>query len=169
MLDPGEMAVAHYLASIRRLQNQSSGVDDQRRDNKMPAIALDVLGTVSELAWFKHRGVFPDMSLRPRRGGADDVLPDGRTVDIKSTWRSAGKLVCKADSRRQAKHDLFVLAVVNESCVEFVGYATGDELICPDTVEDLGHGPSHTLLQRQLHRFRCDVPVNGNAVPLSTW
>lgn len=151
------MAVAHYLASVRRLQNQSGGIGDQRRDSKMPAIALDVLGTVSELAWFKQRGVFPDMSLKPRRGGPDDVLPDGRTVDIKSTWRSDGQLVAKANSRQQQKHDMFVLAIVQENVVDFVGYATGNELICEETIQSLGHGPSHVLPQERLHRFRCDM------------
>lgn len=155
-LDSGEMAVAQFLATMRRCVNQSVGVSDARRDSSLQAITLDMLGTVSELAWAKAMGTYPDLTIKPRRGSADAMI-DGRRVDIKATSRRDGRLLATTDKSADAA-DIYVLAIVQENVVDFVGYAWSWELLHESTVRNLGHGPTHALDQCDLRRFKADQP-----------
>lgn len=153
-LSPGELAVAQTLASLRRCVNQANGVTDARRDRAQQAIELDLLGTVSELAWAKYLNQYPDLSVNPRRGGSDYVSPTdspwpGMRVDIKATKRRDGRLLATTNKKSDDAH-IYVLAVVDENEVTFVGWAKSEELLVPATLKDLGYGPTHALDQSQL-------------------
>ena len=150
-LNKGEMAVAEFIATCRRLTNQSASVFDQRRDNKQQAIVLDILGSRSELAWAKASKIYPDLSLSPRRGGFDSVI-NGIKFDIKSTDRTNGRLLATT-GKKTSDSDVYVLAIVSEEIVNFCGYAYAEELLSQSTVTDLGHGPTHALSQSQLRTF----------------
>lgn len=151
-LDAGEMAIAHFVATMRRCVNQSVGVRDQRREQQEQAIATDMRGMIAEIAWHKHVGTYPDLSIRPRAGSADAVI-NGKRVDIKSTHRRDGKLLATV-SKSKEDVDVFVLAIVNEDTVDFVGWATADELLSPETIIDLGYGPTHAIPQERLRPFK---------------
>jgi len=148
-LNSGEMAVAHFLATMRRCVNQSSKVTDQRRDKKLQAIELDILGLVSEIAFGKLFSAYPDMSIEPRSGSVDFVV-EGIRVDIKSTSRSSGQLLATPKKKNEPA-DIYVLAIVQENIVNFVGFAKAEELLDDSTLTDLGHGPTHALPQHRLH------------------
>lgn len=160
-LSPGEMAVAQNLAILRRCANQSGGTKDQRRDSAAQAISLDMLGTVSEIAWAKAWGRYPDLTINPRKGGADAITREGQTVDIKATDRPNGRLLATT-RKRPEDADIYVLSIVRESEVHFVGWASADELLHPGTITDLGHGPTHALAQSQLHPIR---PKQATSAP----
>lgn len=151
VLDPGELAVAQTLASLRRCVNQAGGIKDRRRDTRQQAIALDMLGTVSEVAFCKAFGAYPDLTVSPRRGGAD-VLLNGRRWDVKGTDRPNGRLLATTDKEPGAA-EFYALAIVSDHIVDLIGYATASQLINPETVIDLGHGPTHALTQEQLIPF----------------
>lgn len=155
-LDPGEMGVAHLIATMRRCVNQSVKITDVRRDNSLQAIELDILGAVSELAWAKVMGCFPDLTVSPRRG-TPDAIHNGKRVDIKATNRRDGRLLATTTKRR-GDADIYVLAIVIDNVVDFVGYANADDLLSPQTIVNLGHGPTHALNQSQLRRFKRDLP-----------
>jgi hypothetical protein len=131
--------------------NQSSHVTDRRRDKRQQAYTLDMLGVVSEFAFCKAFGVYPDLSVHPRKGGADAVLK-GRTWDIKATDRPNGRLLATT-GKQPTDAQFYALAIVNENEVDLVGWAEASELLNPGTVIDLGHGPTHALEQTQLHPF----------------
>lgn len=156
-LDPGEMAIAQTLASLRRCVNQAGRIGDRRRDNRMQAITLDMLGTVSEIAFCKAFGAYPDLTVSPRRGGADVIL-NGKRWDIKATDRPNGRLLATTD-KNAAAADYYALAVVADATVDLKGWATAAELLNPATVTDLGHGPTHALNQAQLRPFPGDAAV----------
>lgn len=136
------------MATMRRCVNQSSGVGDQRRDKSLQAIELDILGLVSEIAWAKAMSVYPDLSIQPRSGSVDSVI-DGIKIDIKATPRPDGRLLA-TPKKNSDPADIYVLAIVKEHVVDFVGYAWADELLHQSTLINLGHGPTHALSQSQL-------------------
>ena len=152
ILDPGEMAVAQHVASLRRCVNQAVGITDRRRDGRQHAIALDMLGAISELAFCKAFGAYPDLTVQPRKGGADVVLKGKYRWDVKATDRPNGRLLATTD-KDLGDADYYALAVVNGNAVDFVGYASAAELLHPGTVIDLGHGPTYALDQAALRPF----------------
>lgn len=155
-LDPGQMAVAQILATLRRTVNTAAGVTDKRRDNLRDPNATELMGVVAELAFCKHFNVCPDMSVVPRSGGHDAVL-NGKTWDIKAVAQSHHRLLAHPD-KRVGEVDRYALAVVDGNEVDLVGWAPADRLLHPGTVIDLGHGDVHALHRDQLHPFPEERP-----------
>ena len=151
-LNSGEMAAAHLLATMRRCVNQSLRIADRRFSHD--AIDIDMTGAVAEIAWAKAWNIYPDLSCDPRSGTADCVL-HGRRVDIKATTKRHHQLITHVDKAIDAA-DVYVLAIVNGSEVDFVGWAAAAELVCEERIADLGHGPTYVLPQDELRRFKCD-------------
>jgi hypothetical protein len=150
-LDPGEMAVAQTLATLRCAVNQAAGVVDRRRATTRDPLALDLLGTVSEIAFCKQFGAYPDMTVTPRRGGHDVIL-NGRRWDIKATDKPHHQLLAHP-GKSLGDVDRYALAIVVGNVVDLIGWATAGHLLHPSTVTDLGHGPVHALKQDQLQPF----------------
>lgn len=150
-LDPGEMAVAEHLALLRRCVNKAINLTDQRRDNRRQAITLEILGTVAEIAFCKRFSAYPDLTITPRRGGADVVL-NGKRWDIKATDRGNGRLITTVGKARESA-DYYALAVVDDNTVEFVGWASAARLLDDSAIKDLGYGPTYVLERDQLQPF----------------
>lgn len=150
-LDPGEMAVAEHLALLRRCVNKTVNLTDQRRDNRRQAITLEILGTVAEIAFCKRFSAYPDLTINPRRGGADVVLR-GKRWDIKATDHGNGRLITTV-GKTHGSADYYALAVVDDCRVDFIGWAPSARLIDDSAVKDLGHGPTYVLERDQLQPF----------------
>ncbi len=152
ILDPGEMAVAQILATLRRSVNQAAGVTDRRRDTSAKdALALEVMGCVAEVAFGKAYNCYPDLTVTPRSGGWDAVL-NGKRWDIKATDKPHHRLIASPD-KSPGDADRFALAIVTENTVNLVGWAPAGKLLHPSTLTDLGHGLTHVLTQEQLQPF----------------
>jgi len=146
------MVMARLIAEMRRRMNRSEGVVDRLIDPH-PRHDPDLLGAMSELAFCKTYNVYPDLSVSPRRGGADVNVGPVR-VDVKSTHRENGSLLATV-KKRSDDADVYVLTTVNvdQNAVTLVGWAAASELLCEATLTDLGHGPTHALSQDKLHHF----------------
>ena len=149
-LDPGEMAVVHTIAVLRRSVNQAAGITDRRRDGRNPMV-VEVLGAAAEMAFCKHFNVFPDLTVTPRAGGHDAIL-NGKTWDIKAVSSPDHRLLCSPE-KSLGDADHYALAVVDGAEVELVGWAPAPRLLHPSTVIDLGHGPVHALGRDSLETF----------------
>lgn len=149
-LDPGEMAVAQMVATLRRAVNQAAAIADRRRDPRDPMVS-EMLGATAEIAFAKHFNVWPDLSVTPRRGGHDAIL-NGRTWDIKAVGNPEHRLLASPE-KSLADADRYALAVVTGAEVELVGWAPAERLLDPSTVMDLGHGPVHVLGRDRLESF----------------
>lgn len=156
VLDPGEMAVAQTLATLRHSVNTAAGVTDKRRDTTRDPNTTELMGVVGELAFCKAYNVWPDLSVVPRSGGHDAVL-HGKTWDIKAVAKSHHRLLAHPD-KNLTDVDRYGLAVVTDAVVELVGWAPADKLLHPSTVTDLGHGPVHALRPDQLQPFPQERP-----------
>jgi hypothetical protein len=148
-LNPSEMGVVHFMSTMRRCINQSLSVIDRRLDKNHQAIELEMTGMVAEMAWGKATNTYPDFGVKPRSGSIDSVI-DGIRIDIKATTRTDGRLLA-TPKKAQNPADIYILAIVRENIVNFVGYAEAQELLDKSTLTDLGHGPTHALPQVKLH------------------
>ena len=150
VLDPGEMAVAQLLATLRRTVNQAAGISDRRRDTRDPNVT-ELMGATAEVAFCKHFNCYPDLTVVPRRGGHDAILR-GHRWDIKAVAKPDHRLLAAVE-KSPGDVDCYALAVVSGPTVELVGWAPAGKLLHPATVVDLGHGPVHALSRGELQAF----------------
>jgi hypothetical protein len=104
----------------------------------------------AELAFCKMANCYPDLSI----GEAppyDVKLYDGRTVDVKQTPYSNGKLITELKTiKKQA--DIYVLMTGKDKVYKYVGWAWGGKFLRKRNIGDLGYGPTFLLEQEHLHK-----------------
>lgn len=147
-LSPAEMKIAAYVFKSKQQYSKSNNHKDNIVKN-VNQIRLD--GFVAEFAFAKKFNYWPDMNPMMNPDGIDFTLRNGQTVDIKTTRRSAGRLITYPDKKSRAC-DIYILTVlVTDDTVKFVGYATKEELFADSSLVDLGYGPTYAVDQKNLH------------------
>ena len=148
-LEPDEITICETVGRLRSLVARSSKVKDAKMGDQNGPEA-DVMGMKAEYAFAKVFNVFPDLGLTPRSGSPDGILNSQR-YDIKSTHHLDGRLL----STRKVNPDIdvYVLGIVKNSIVRFVGWASKEELIKEDNLIDLGYGKGYGLDQNQLNEL----------------
>lgn len=154
VLDDGEQAVARLLAESRYSSNRGAGVVD-RKIGPQSASETDLNGVGAEIAFCKMINVYPDLSISPRSGGRDLVMPNGACVDVKTTKYPDGMLLATL-KKTAIGVDVFVLVVGQMPEYTYIGWQYRDVLINKNSIVDLGYGPTYGLEQWELIKT---VPV----------
>ena len=149
-LNPDEVTVCQILGRMRSLIARNSGVKDAKIGQQDGAEA-DVLGMMAEYAFSKKFNTFPDLGLTPRSGSADGVL-NGKRYDIKSTTYKTGQLL--STMKVNPDVDIYILGIVENNEVDFVGWAFKQNLIKEENIVNLGHGKGYALAQEKLNAFK---------------
>jgi len=149
-LEPDEITVCQMLGRMRSLIARNSGVKDAKIGQQDGAEA-DVLGVMAEYAFSKRFNTFPDLGLTPRSGSADGVL-NGKRYDIKSTTYRTGRLL--STMKVNPDVDIYVLGIVENNEIDFVGWASKEDLIKEENIVNLGHGKGYALTQDKLNVFK---------------
>jgi hypothetical protein len=152
-LKQDELTVCEVIGRLRSLISKCSNL----KDTKMGAqngMESDVMGVIAEYAFAKCFNTFPDFGLTPRSGSCDGVYKNYR-YDIKSTKYKNGQLLSTLKVNKDV--DLYVLAIVDNNSVNFVGYVLKDELIKKENIKDLGRGLGYCLEQTNLRPFKLDI------------
>lgn len=147
-LNPGEQRVATYLALARTKANREQSVKDGKV-GPQSGDETDKTGVGGELAFAKLFHVFPDLSIKPRRG-TPDCTRRGVTIDVKATKYRTGRLLAVPSKLQHSGTDLYALMIEKWPAFEFVGWATAGELLTPEHLTDLGHGPTYAMEQHEL-------------------
>lgn len=147
-MNPQEEAIAHLLAVMRNATCRSNGVKDQQYGDQNP-IEIDTDGLLAEMAFGKAYNCYPDFSIFPRKGGVDLTAPSGKTVDVKATRVKNGRLLI-ALNKNPDEVDRYVLAIVEQGCVNLVGYMESRDAINPENIGNLGHGKGYVIPQSKL-------------------
>ena len=100
--------------------------------------------------------MYPNFSDVPDKK-MDYVLPDGRTVDVKSTELEEGKkkrLLIKTNQASRLRSDLYALVVVNLADMQCTlkGFATKEEILQAPVI-NFGYGPSFAVEMDKLHQY----------------
>ena len=150
-----EQEAARTLTRLRYESNRSSGVRNNKIGNQSNE-ETDLEGIGAEIAFGRMFKCPIDTSIEPRSGGEDTVneCSEGlkKTVDIKTTTYENGRLLA-VRTKKKGETDLFVLMVGKFPTYRFAGFATEDELLRPENLKDLGHGPTYALDQSKLHKI----------------
>jgi len=145
-MTPSESAIALTLAVMRNTTARVNNVADKQ------------MGKQDPMAFGKQFNLYPDLSVYPRKGGADLITHQGLKIDIKATRYKSGRLLIHIDKDVQ-EVDIYVLGVVDGDSVDFVGYIKSKEAIQPQNLKDLGHGSGYVIEQSNLKKFK---EANGN-------
>lgn len=119
-------------------QNAKARIDPERE--KRSRRDSNFLGFKGEYAFSKLFELSPTDVTEHADDGIDYVLPDNRTVDVKTTGRMEGDLII--DSFDSFKADLAVLCFTTEkrSSIDFYGWITKEEFMKICKEKDYGHG-----------------------------
>lgn len=147
-LNPQEVLLAHQLAVARNNSCRANGVADKQMGKQDP-IQIDWDGALAELACGKVLNYYPDLSISPRKGGADLISRKGKRIDVKATRYKEGKLAIHL-SKTVEDADIYILAVVDGSTVHIKGYINAIDAIKEENISDLGHGKSYVIHQSML-------------------
>lgn len=154
VLDQTEVLVAEIIGKMRQIVDDVCSIKDGKFKRDVSPHRVHALAMIAEIAWAKWQNVFPCLSLIPRSGTADNVTR-GRKVDIKATDRLDGRLLVMLN-KTLADADIYVLAIVADNVVDFVGYATAQDVFRPENIKDLGYGPTYVIERSALRRFQED-------------
>lgn len=159
-LNNAEQRLSHYIAKRRYLNARKNNVTNAKVGGQSNE-QTDLDGIAAEIAFCKVMNVYPDLSIEDpsKLPDWDCVLPDGTTVDVKSTRYKNGHLVAV---RKKATSSTEVYALVTGAFPNYtiVGTATKDELIREENLKDLGCGTNYALEQDQLRSIHREGMAN---------
>ena len=148
-----ELLICKTLGIFRRTCASGNVVD--RQVGKQDPWEIDIDGVVGEYCVAKWLNVFPDFTVSIRKGGIDLVSHSGKTIDVKTTRYKTGKLLATT-SKVNTACDIYVLAIVDDTGANIVGWASKDELLQDCNLVDLGHGKGFALEQSELQKVLID-------------
>lgn len=147
-----EIFIAKYIADQRFLENRKAGVKNTA-SKVFAGSEADQQGMLGEMALCKHFNLYPDLSIQPRVGGYDMVLPTGITLDVKATKYKTGKLISPPWKKEKEDSQVYVLALLYDAPkVHIVGWATKDKLFQEQNLKVIRHGhhPCYVLERKEL-------------------
>jgi hypothetical protein len=149
-LDDKEVSLCKYIGTLRSSIARSNGVVDAKIGNQ-DGVEADIQGFKAEYAFAKANNLFPDFGLSPRSGSYDGVTRNNNRYDIKSTSHKKGNLLTTLKINKDV--DIYILAVVDNNIVDFVGWASKEALIKDENIKDLGHGKGYFLSRHKLNKL----------------
>ena len=136
-LNEHEMVLVKLLGLLRHHANISAKTIDRKRSSE-DGDDINITGVMAEYAFCKWKNVFMDCSTE-NRSGSYDVLCKGLRIDIKATKNENGNLICQLKENLDV--DIYILAIVSQNSVEFIGWISSVDLRKEENKKDLsGHG-----------------------------
>jgi len=151
-MTPSESAIAQVLAVMRNTTARQNGVADKQMGKQDP-IEIDRDGILAEMAFGKAFNLYPDLSVYPRKGGADLIGRTGKRIDVKATRYKTGRLLIHID-KPVDEVDIYVLAIIDGDNVDLVGYVESANAIKKTNIKNLGHGEGYVIEQDALNKFK---------------
>jgi hypothetical protein len=128
--------------------------NNYQRDKSMKLHQMNLNGFGAELAFCRLCNVSFDSSTIEKESHftkVDATLKNGKTVDVKNTVYSSGKLIVRT-GKEQKIVDLYALMIGTFPNFIFSGWASYEQIIQPKFIKDLGWGSAYTLTQNELNK-----------------
>ena len=148
-LTDAECLMLKTLGGMRSLVARSAGVKDAKMGDQS-GLEADIDGLMGEYAFCKWKNIIPDLIPAPRSGSSDCILKNQR-IDIKTTRYKTGRLLATLKNNQDI--DIYVLAILEDNTVDFVGWAKKKDLCQEKNIKNLGHGNGYCLDQNELRSF----------------
>lgn len=145
-----ELSFLYSIASIRyheMILNDPNKSAKKYTDKSIIDIIID--GVISEYAYCKHFNLFFNLADSNKY----DILHKESYVDIKSTRYKKGRLLTPI--KEYPNTDYFVLAVISNLSVEFVGYIHKSNFIAEENIKELiPNKPGYCVERDKLTKFK---------------
>jgi hypothetical protein len=152
-VEPGAEPTKDDLESTKTIDEEHASENLTRANMAEYAVMKHLDGTLN-----------PETQTDGDDGGYDVRLPDGDTIDVKSTHYEDGHLLIPNYTVGRLRADYYVLAIVPKGSrqVRLVGYATPDEILDKPTC-DWNKAPCKAFKQKELNDL-ADLQRDGDAV-----
>jgi hypothetical protein len=153
-LNADEQKMILEMAETICKQERSYFVEKYKRDKTIPLMEMNKNGFGAELAFCKLCEIEFDSSTVEKESHfnkVDAVLPDGTTVDVKTTVYRTGKLIVR-HGKEQKVVDIYVLMTGTFPTFTFCGWSSYEQIIKEDNTENLGWGNAYSLTQDKLNK-----------------
>lgn len=148
-MNEAEQRLAAFVAKKRHQSNRQLGVANSKMGDQSDE-QTDLEGIGAEIAFCKLHNVYPDLDTDGGHPSADAWTLALGAVDVKATTFTTGRLLARPNKINCEKVDHYVLMVGVFPTYKYVGSATAVDLLHPDQLTNLGHGPVYALNQAQL-------------------
>ena len=146
-----ELDICIYIGKKRHEITSQQGTE-RKQDETLNSLQMSIDGVITEYAVAKVLNLNFDLNCDFRKFGADLVLNDGRTIDVKSTYTAGGNLNAVKWSVEKPC-DFFVLTEIRASHVRIVGAIGRDHFLRPENLVDVGRGAFYSVPQSALKSF----------------
>lgn len=153
-LNKDEQKVITNMSDVICGQGRLHFTNNYQRDKSMKLHQMNLNGFGAELAFCGLCNIPFDSSTIEKESHftkVDAVLLNGKTVDVKNTIYSSGKLIVRT-GKEQKIVDIYALMIGTFPNFIFSGWATYEAIIQSTLIQDLGWGPAYTLTQSQLNK-----------------
>ena len=136
------------VAMVSRARFEFNRLTGHHRIANIGDAAADIDGFGAELAFCKMFKIYPDL-MTTERPGYDAKLPNGQTVDIKTTTVENGYLIAMP-YKAENPPDQYALMIGTLPKYRFAGFMSAQKLHKEHRLKDFGHGPRHAAQQSEL-------------------
>lgn len=150
-----EYMICVQLGMMRHEMNRAANVQDKTIWKSQNKMKIETMGVMAEMAFCKWANLYFEMDLAPQ-SGTTDVIYQGWKCDIKATERADGQLLVSQWKKKESS-DVYILGITDGLSVDFVGFATANDIIQPSRLKDLGYGPTYCMAQQELTKFKDDA------------
>lgn len=150
-----ELQIAYFMGKKRYENARRKGIKNVKMGDQSNAYT-DVNSAAGEIVFGKMFNLYPDFQFE-KLNDYDFILPDGRTVDVKTTHYPRGKLVATLKTKKKAA-DLYALIIGNvkdrndkeEAEFIFHGFIKKENFLIKKNIGNLGKGDGYLVFQDML-------------------
>lgn len=157
ILNNTEKKICLFVARSRTKNNVDSGIKNPRvgpreHDDE------ELEGFMAEFAFCKMFNLMPDFHIEftSTSNGSDKgdaILKDGRSVDVKSTYREHGRILSRTWKKDNHGIDLYALMIGKNGTYTLKGFIKHEDLFKPENLINLGYGNSYGVTQDKLNEL----------------
>ena len=154
-LSDTEVMLAGQIGALREMMNRAANIKEQWPELAHTKKRNETIGVMAELAFCKWANLYPNLDV-VNQSATPDLIYQGWKCDIKATDLAEGQLIVPVKKKKGAS-DVYILGIISGNTVNFVGFATDQEIINENKIKDLGYGATYCMKQNELTKFKEDA------------
>lgn len=142
-----EQRICTGIGKIRHEITSAKGTE-RKQDQSKDGLQMSIEGVLTEYAVAKVLNLHFDLNCDFRKFGADLILQNGLTIDVKSTKPGGNLNAVRWSNQKEA--DYFVLTEIHHNFIGIVGYIERNLFLVPSNIKEGKNGEYYAVSQSQL-------------------